>query len=187
MPEPRTIDVPGVSWIEDLLDWLQRNARAVLIAGVALQLAVLVAMIVMPTNTLLTGEKVLLRVVPVDPRDLFRGDYVILGYEFSTIPPDVLPGLGNDNNNPQTVFVLLEPEEDGRHWRAAGYSLERPSGVYLEGETTTWRRLNFGIESFYVQEGRGLEYEQAVRDQKLAAEAVVDADGKAVLTQLIVE
>ena len=35
--------------------------------------------------TLLTGKEVLLKTVPVDPRDLFRGDYVVLRYDISTI------------------------------------------------------------------------------------------------------
>ena len=33
-----------------------------------------------------TAPTVWLRTAPVDPRDLFRGDYVTLGYEISTIP-----------------------------------------------------------------------------------------------------
>jgi uncharacterized membrane-anchored protein len=32
-----------------------------------------------------TGEKIMLRVEPVDPRDLFRGDYVSLSYEISSL------------------------------------------------------------------------------------------------------
>ena len=32
----------------------------------------------------------LLKVQPVDPRDMFRGDYVTLSYEFSVVPAKVL-------------------------------------------------------------------------------------------------
>jgi uncharacterized membrane-anchored protein len=35
--------------------------------------------------TLRTGEEVLLKTLPVDPRDLFRGDYVILRYDVSRV------------------------------------------------------------------------------------------------------
>ena len=35
--------------------------------------------------TLKTGDEILLKTLPVDPRDLFRGDYVILRYEIGTI------------------------------------------------------------------------------------------------------
>jgi len=40
------------------------------------------------------GPTVWLRTAPIDPRDLFRGDYVTLGYEISTIPAEKFgPGL----------------------------------------------------------------------------------------------
>ncbi|RUY82729.1 GDYXXLXY domain-containing protein, partial [Mesorhizobium sp. M7A.F.Ca.CA.001.10.2.1] len=32
------------------------------------------------------GKEVLLKIEPVDPRDLLRGDYIILGYDISRIP-----------------------------------------------------------------------------------------------------
>jgi hypothetical protein len=39
-----------LSWLEALLDWCGRNARFVLMAGVAFQLVVLLWMIVVPAN-----------------------------------------------------------------------------------------------------------------------------------------
>ena len=39
-----------------------------------------------------TGEKIFLRVSPVDPRDLFRGDYVSLSYDISNLDLDQLSG-----------------------------------------------------------------------------------------------
>ncbi|MGL4397939.1 MAG: GDYXXLXY domain-containing protein [Hyphomicrobium sp.] len=42
--------------------------------------------IVWGRQTLLaTGREIVLPVVPVDPRDIFRGDYVVLGYDLSTV------------------------------------------------------------------------------------------------------
>ncbi len=35
-----------------------------------------------------TGERILLQSAPVDPRDIFRGDYVTLSYDGSTIDLD---------------------------------------------------------------------------------------------------
>ncbi|OIO30741.1 hypothetical protein AUJ77_01795 [Candidatus Nomurabacteria bacterium CG1_02_43_90] len=35
--------------------------------------------------TLRTGQEVLLKTLPVDPRDFFRGDYVVLRYDISRI------------------------------------------------------------------------------------------------------
>ena len=35
---------------------------------------------------LITGRKVLLKTIPVDPKDLLMGDYVILNYDISQVP-----------------------------------------------------------------------------------------------------
>ena len=51
----------------------------------------------------LRGETIRLRTVPVDPRDLLRGDYVILGYEISRIPD----AAGNTGVTDGRCFVLL--------------------------------------------------------------------------------
>ena len=45
-------------------------------------------MIALRAIPLLTGQTVLVKVVPVDPRELFRGDYVQLSYDFSRVPPE---------------------------------------------------------------------------------------------------
>jgi uncharacterized membrane protein len=87
--------------------------KSLLTLGMAFQLTVLIGMIAGRTAMLQSGETVLLRVTPVDPRDLFRGDYVTLGYDFSRAPSEGIPGLGTlDDSKPeewqgQTVFVEL--------------------------------------------------------------------------------
>ena len=166
------------------------SKRIGLILGVAVQLAVLIGMIALKAGPLLTGETVLLRVLPIDPRDLFRGDYVTLSYEFSQMKPGELPELGtlSYNNRAEwqgtTVYVSLVPEEDGKHWRKDKISTKPPaSGKYLRGTLTSGNRIAFGIESYYVQEGGGREFEDAARGHRLSAEAALAADGQAVLPQ----
>src|SRR3954468_8617534 len=63
-----------------------------LIAVVAAQLAILVGMIAVDGLPLVLGERIKLKVAPVDPRDFFRGDYVVLSYEFSRIEPATFSG-----------------------------------------------------------------------------------------------
>lgn len=48
-------------------------------------LAVLVAMLVGHAWPLWVGQVIYLKVRPVDPRDLFRGEYVVLGYDIATL------------------------------------------------------------------------------------------------------
>ena len=54
--------------------WLLPVAAAVAVA----QIGFLVSMIAGRASILRTGQEVLLDVRPIDPRDLLRGDYVIL-------------------------------------------------------------------------------------------------------------
>ena len=49
-------------------------------------------MVVDRTLLLKNGREIVLPIVPVDPRDLFRGEYVRLGYDISTVPAMLLSG-----------------------------------------------------------------------------------------------
>jgi uncharacterized membrane-anchored protein len=177
-----------------LLDWIKGHERSVLVAAVAFQVIVLVAMIGLRLTLLLTGETLLVRVVPVDPRDLFRGDYVVLGYEFSRVPPAGIDGLSGSYGQwkqewlGRTVYVTLAPEPDGKHWRAERFSISQPAGgKYLSGRLVAPGRLEFGIESYYLQEGKGKGYEQAMRNRRLSAQIAVSGDGHAALRGLRIE
>ena len=170
-------------WASYGLGWIRSQQVTILVIGFVCQLGVLLTMVILPLMTTFGGDTILLRTVPVDPRDLFRGDYVILNYEFNNIPPS----LEESKNIERTVYVSLQPEADGKHWRAAHYSLEKPSsGKFLRGKTKGWNRIEFGIESFFVQQGEGLKYEQAVRSRTLSAEIALSRNGKAVLKQLVI-
>lgn len=61
-----------------------RHSLAVAAAGL-ICVAILAGMLVKHSWPLLTGTRVLLKVQPVDPRDLMRGDYVILSYPFNRV------------------------------------------------------------------------------------------------------
>ena len=67
--------------------WL---AIAVVAVG---QAAVLGWMIWDRVSLLANGREVVLEVIPVDPRSLFRGDYVVFGYDISRfeLPPGTEP------------------------------------------------------------------------------------------------
>ncbi len=176
------------AWLDARMGWLKSREKAVLAVGLGFQIIVLLAMIASPLTTLLTGDTILLHVQPVDPRDLFRGDYVILGYAFSRVPPQAIPGLSANEWQGRTVYVTLAPEEDGKHWRASGYSFQRPSGgKFLRGEIKRWNQIEFGIESYFVEEGKGRKYELAVRRETLSVEVALDRNGKAVLKRLVID
>ena len=189
--------IPGVeppSRTDGFLAWIKGHERLVLLAAAAFQVIFLVAMIGLHVTPLLAGDTIFVRVVPVDPRDLFRGDYVVLGYDFSRVPPARIDGLEESYGQQEQqwlglpVYVTLVLEPDGKHWRAEKFSISEPtSGKYLRGRITGPGRLEFGIEAYYLQEGQGATYEEAMRDHRLAAEIAVTADGHAALRGLRIE
>jgi uncharacterized membrane-anchored protein len=119
----------------------------------------------------------------------------VLGYEFSRIPPQGIEGLPKERSRANTskwlgkdVYVTLVPDTDGRHWRTETMSLQQPAeGTYIRGTLMDFGRLEFGIEAYYVQEGTGREYEEAMRNHQLSAELAVTKDGQAVLRGLRIE
>jgi uncharacterized membrane-anchored protein len=180
--------------MRDVLGWFKARERKILKLTVAAQLLILVGMIALRAIPLVTGQTVLVRVVPVDPRDLFRGDYVILSYEFSRVAPQDIVGLSEADSwkrskyEGRTVYVPLVRDTDGVHWRAEKPTVVKPaSGPFLRGQMQRYGSIQFGIESYYVQEGTGRRYEQAIRDRQLSAELAVTSSGQAALRALRIE
>ncbi|MEX0977959.1 MAG: GDYXXLXY domain-containing protein, partial [Pirellulales bacterium] len=74
------------AWVDAAAAWIKAHTRGLLAAGVLFQLLVLASMILLHAAPFVFGERIWLRVRPVDPRDPFRGDYVVLTYDFSRAP-----------------------------------------------------------------------------------------------------
>lgn len=181
--------------MRDVLGWLKARERKVLLITVAAQLVILVGMIALRAIPLITGQTVLVRVVPVDPRDLFRGDYVTLSYDFSRVPREGIEGLSEKERGSwsskwegRTVYVPLIPDSTAVHMRAGRATVVKPAtGLFLKGHMKRHGSLEFGIEAYYVQEGTGLRYEQAIRDRQLTAELAVTSGGQAALRGLRID
>ena len=58
------------------------------------------------------GTEVLLKVEPVDPRDLLRGDYVSLGYEISRIPVKLIADMPAVGKTPAMLAQDLKIQLD---------------------------------------------------------------------------
>ncbi|OYW53790.1 MAG: hypothetical protein B7Y80_15980 [Hyphomicrobium sp. 32-62-53] len=147
-------------------------------------------------SLLSSGREIKAAVVPVDPRDIFRGDYVTLGYGFTSGADIALPeGVRTGD----TVYALLK-EQSPSNWTLAGVTAEQPETqgggeVVLKAIVDrAWRgqasaqptvgRLRFGIERFYVPQGQGLVIEKQVLEKRIAAVLAVGSDGKAALKGL---
>lgn len=139
------------------------------------------------------GQEVLLKVLPVDPRDLLRGDYVRLGYDIATIPAGLfLPPLaGEGDYQPAPLWVLLRKGADGYHaatWAAfdrAALPAPEAGDVVIRG-TAAGRpapdgsaSVEYGLERFYLPEGEGRPIEVDMRTRPFAVVAAVAQDGTA--------
>ncbi len=180
--------------MRDVFGWLKARERKVLLMTVAAQLVILVAMIAMRAIPLVIGQTVLVKVAPVDPRDLFRGDYVILSYDFSRVSHEEIDGLSDKDRGSwkklegRTVYVPLVPDSNGTHMRAGKATVVKPeAGLFLKGHMKRYGSMEFGIEAYYVQEGTGRRYEQAIRDRHLSAELAVTSSGQAALRGLRID
>lgn len=139
--------------------------------------------------TIQTGDEILLKTRPVDPRDLFRGDYVILRYDISTVNTDTLSYKGSDFKEEDKVYVLLNVDND-KIGSLSDISKNKPSeGIFIEGvvKSTFSNRLNieYGIESYFVPEGKGKEIERSLG--KIYTKVAVDNFGNAVIKSLVLD
>ncbi len=137
-----------------------------------------------------TGEEVTLALAPVDPRDLLRGDYVILNLSLHTLPRD-LPGAGADIVEGETVYVRLQADDDGIA-RPAEVARERSAlnGTVIEAAVErveeTILRINTGMDAFFVQEGDGKEVERIMGD-RVKLIAAIASDGRSLPLQLLID
>ncbi len=165
------------------------------IALVAIQLVLVAGIFGVRGFTVLTGEEIVLETRPVDPRDIFRGDYATLGYEISTLPV----GSGNWSAGDR-VFVLLDNQ--GTYHQAVSVHHDEPATtgdqVCIQGQVrwvdrgearpdgqdrSAMMNIEYGIESYFIPEGAG----DPPRDAKIDARVAVDRFCHAVITAILVD
>lgn len=196
------------AWLEALGSKFSAIQRPLVCGALALQFAVLGWMVYNHSRPQAAGERFLLRCEPVDPRDLMKGDYVILRYGFQNLTdsqrrdllkewkelnPEMAANPNESLNNAvpkdTRIFIPLRKAVDG----IADYgdpTLKRPtSGPFLQtrfGQSNwAWGTdVRAGIESYYVTEGTGLEWEKLRNKGKLLAEVGVLPNGQAGLISL---
>jgi uncharacterized membrane-anchored protein len=165
---------------------------------VLLQCAALSYIIYGRASLLRNGQEILAEVIPVDPRDIFRGEYVTLGYTFSSANDIDLPAGTKTGDR---VYSILK-NTGGSKWELASVNKERPDKietgqVVLSGiaDRVWWREQNgrnngqirYGIEQFFVPEGVGKVIEGQIRDKKIDAILAVGADGQTAIKGLSVD
>lgn len=170
---------------EVIKNWTPANKRFLVIG---LTLTISFQMLVLATEYLRSvwplwfGTPVILRTTPVDPRSLFRGNYVRLNYDISNIDEGMTDDLFKHN---EVGYVTLK-EEDGV-FIATGLHKERPdSGVYIRGRIKSlWGSyfMKYGIEAYFMPKEKALKAERCVR-QGASAEIYLLGSGKAAIAKL---
>jgi uncharacterized membrane-anchored protein len=153
-----------------------------------------------------SGQEARLEVVPVDPRDLFRGDYVVLAYRIGTV--DLPKDAPTPFTRGQQVFVTLRPDA-GNKAQAVAISAERPavsgSDIVISGVVSSpsicplnetgvtdcklGRRavgVRYGLESYFVPEGEGRNIELTPK-ALLEVVAAVAPSGQAAIKRLLID
>lgn len=162
---------------------------------VGLQSAALAWMVRDRISLITSGTEVVLAITPVDPRDLFRGDYVILNPEIARITTDQAP-VGIKRND--EIYVVLQKAPNGT-WSYISLSKTHPTDLAENriavrarvqslwnnrGGAQTTLRLRYGIEKYFVPEGTGKELEKKVRERQIRAIVAVGSDGEAAIKGL---
>ncbi len=141
---------------------------------------VIATMVAMNEYTLRTGEIVLLKTVPIDPRDLIKGDYVILDYEISKLYP-------YEFEEGTTVYTILDVDKGSGEAYRDRVTTKKPYSyiLYMKGIVEDGR-IKYGIEQYYVKEGTGKEIETKLRDKTLV-EVAIDKHGSVKIVKLLFE
>ncbi len=155
--------------------------KKLFVAAMVFQTCAVMCLAAPPVFTLASGKTITVVTEPVDPRDMFRGDYVTLSYPFSRVTTSETFAYHTK------VFVRLKQEAD-KQWKAISVSLAKPAvaadeilllGVAEYTDTTRKEvHIKYGIEQVFVPEGRGRNLSSA---DKLDIELAVPNNGRAVI------
>jgi len=179
--------------------------KRALLAGATCVL-ILGGMIVGHAWPLWTGRVVTMKVVPVDPRDLFRGEYVHLetaatqlhrqggtipqGQSWSYVQP--LDRVFEESRRGSVLYVQLAPSASGDYVPVSVSLKPQAGALNLRGRTKypdgTHLSVDYGLDSFYMQEGKSRRVEEAIRQRRLVQmQVAVASSGQARIKTLLID
>ncbi|HLO12443.1 MAG TPA: GDYXXLXY domain-containing protein [Pseudoneobacillus sp.] len=163
---------------------MSKRAKHLLLAC-AVPVLILLGMTVVPLYTLLSGEEIILQTVPVDPSDIFRGDYVTLRYKAEEVPrefvdQEVVAEIEKGQYD-LTVYVLLE-KKNGVH-TPIKVSLNKPkAGTFLKGklgylgtnnDQKEIANIGYSLDKYFLEDNTGLDWEKASSKGEILAKVKV--------------
>jgi uncharacterized membrane-anchored protein len=172
--------------------------KAFILTAIMMQVLVLAYMAGEREYILKAGTMIYLRTAPVDPRDIFRGDYVRLNYDISRIAVDQLKDAENvkEIRKGQKLYVGLKAGPNGLYEMTQARLNKPKGGLYLAGRSPNnhpipqsgspvW--IHYGIEAYFVEQGAGraIEKRRGTRtDTQVPLEmaVAVGVNGKSVIS-----
>jgi len=147
------------------------------------------------------GREITLKVEPIDPHDLLRGDYVSLSYEISLIPVSQITNLpsGAYLNAESPLYVRVKKGADG-YWHLVSATFNTPlkatpgpdeadiKGIVGAGwdlALGTSVDPDYGIDRFYVPEGEGMAIQDDMRVKPFGIRIALASDGTAQIKALL--
>jgi len=142
------------------------------------------------------GKKIILKVNPVDPRSLMRGEYIRLSYDFSELEIK----LENKLPKGEAIYIILK--NNLNLWVYNGYSFKKPDenvtfikgnvrysyAVYDKEKNKTMNLgIDFGIEDYYVEEGKAVEYENKIDSENLYVKVSLNSNGEGIVYGILEE
>jgi uncharacterized membrane-anchored protein len=168
------------------------SRERLLILIVAVQVLLLVGWAVKEEMHLIEGQEILLETEPIDPRDILRGDYIILNYKISWIPREIVTDEKDETLWGKKIYVFLEPEGEFHKIQAASRTKpgKRQRELFLTGRLGRERardgqemvHVEYGIERYFVPEGKGI-----VPDGELTVKISRLEDGRARVKELLID
>ena len=165
--------------------WTPANKRFL---AISLTLTIGFQMFVLATEYLSSvwplwfGSPVTLKTAPVDPRSLFRGNYVRLNYDISTIDKD----LTKENFKKNALGYVTLKEEGGVFVATGLYHKKPESTLFIRGRVVgegNAYRMKYGIEAYFMPKEKALRAEKSVR-QGANAEIYILSSGRSAIAKL---
>ncbi len=173
-----------------------KNLKKYIIVSI-LPIIILFSMTVLPLLTYFNGQEVFIETKPVDPRDVFRGDYVYLEYKINEIDMNKVPdelkdktGYVKEKYRNKQVYVVLK--KHNAYYDVDYITLKKPKDkLYLKAKynytITNWEgvqnnnqkekimgiRVDYNLDKYFVPENTGKQLEEKSRKGELQAKIKV--------------
>jgi len=142
------------------------NYKKITLSVILIWFLIITFAVIKNEYTLANGREVLLKTIPIDPRDLFMGDYVILNYEIKEMPYQYKYQFYQ--NKP--IWVELETDRNNIGKIKNIHEQKPKRGVFLKGNVDNCRKrhyrdmvcsnIKYEIENYFVKEGTGRKLEK---------------------------